>query len=244
GAALAFTVLGAVAANYYAFSPGSVLAARIVLFLALAAAIGAGLALPMLKLNRRRAAHQVEKKCPQFEQRLVTFAERAGQPDPFLELLAADTLDVARNAEPEQIAARSRIVSFASAGAAALIALLWLGAYGPGFLGYGTSLLWGAIPRNEQPFYAIQVEPGNHTIRRKSDQAITARLLGFAARQVRVFARFQSSSKWEEALMRSQPGGSNFEFLFAGVPEPVDYYVEAAGVRSKQFRLNVVDLPE
>src|SRR5216683_406153 len=101
-AALAFTVAGALAANYFAFSSGSVFGARLVLFLALAGALGAGLILPLLRLNRRNAAQQAEHQCPQFEQRLVTFAERVQTPDPFLELLAADTLDVARDAQPER----------------------------------------------------------------------------------------------------------------------------------------------
>jgi hypothetical protein len=243
-AALAFTVLGATLANSFAFSAGSVFLARLVLFLALAGALGAGLIVPLLRLNRRKAAREAEQHCPQFEQRLVTFAERAGRPDPFLELLAADTLEVAREAEPERIAPRKRILSFASMGAVSLAVLLWLGISGPGFLGYGTSLLWGAIPHSERPFYEVQVQPGDHTTRRKSDQIVTARLLGFQTGRVRVFAKFQSSSKWEEAMMRPQPGSPAFEFLFAGVPEAFDYYVEAAGVRSKQFRMSVADLPE
>jgi hypothetical protein len=244
GAALAFTVLGAALANSFAFSPGSVFSARLVLFLALAGAKGSGLIVPLLRLNRRKAAREAEQHCPQFEQRLVTFAERAGRPDPFLELLAADTLEVAREAEPERIAPRKHILSFASVGAIAVAVLLWLGISGPGFLGYGTSLLWGAIPHSDRPFYEVQVQPGNHTIRRKSDQIVTARLLGFQTGRVRVFAKFQGSSKWEEAMMRPQPGSPTFEFLFAGVPEAFDYYVEAAGVRSKQFRMSVADLPE
>lgn len=244
GAALAFTVLGAMLANSFAFSAGSVFSARLVLFLALAGAFGAGLIVPLLRLNRRKAAREAEQHCPRFEQRLVTFAERLQRPDPFLELLAADTLEVAREAEPESIAPRKRILSFASAGAVAVSAILWLGISGPGFLGYGTSLLWGAVPHNDRPFYEVQVQPGDHTIRRKSDQIVTARLLGFQTGRVRVFAKFQSSSKWEEAMMRPQPGSPTFEFLFAGVPEAFDYYVEAAGVRSKQFRMSVADLPE
>ena len=139
--------------------------------------------LPLLRLNRRKAAREAEQQFPQFEQRLLTFAERAERPDPFLELLAADTLEVAREAEPERIAPRKRILSFASAGAASVAVLLWLGISGPGFLGYGTSLLWGAIPHNElQPFYEVQVQPGNHTVRRKSDQIVTARLRRFPDR--------------------------------------------------------------
>ncbi|HKX00726.1 MAG TPA: hypothetical protein VJN43_23495 [Bryobacteraceae bacterium] len=243
-AALLFTLLGAILSNYFGFSPGSVLSARVVLFLALAAAVGAGLVLPQMELNRRRAARQAEEKCPEFGQRLLTFAELAEQPAPFLELLASDTLSVARDAEPERVASKNRILSFASAGAVSAAVLLWLGISGTGFLGYGTQLLWGAIPHDQVPFYEIQVQPGNHTIRRKSDQLVTARLRGFQSGRVRVLAKFQSSSKWEEAPMHPQAGGPGFEFLFAGVPEPVDYYVEAAGVRSAQYRLNVIDLPE
>ena len=56
-------------------------------------------------------------------------------------------------------------------------------------------------------------------------------------------ARYKSSSKWEEARMLPRNNGSAYEFLFAGLPEPVDYYIEAAGVKSKTFTLDVVDLP-
>lgn len=244
GAALTFTILGVLIANYFAFSPPSVLSARFLLFLGLAVALGSGLILPLLLINRRRAAREAERQCPRFEQRLVTFAERSESPDPFLELLAADTLETAREAEPERIAPQRRILGFASAGAVAVAVLLWLGLSGVGFLGYGTKLLWGAIPCELQPFYEVQVQPGNHTIRRKSDQLITARLRAFQSSHARVFAKFQSSSKWEEAQMSPQPGANGFEFLFTGVPEAFDYYVEAGGVRSNRYRINVVDLPE
>jgi hypothetical protein len=244
GAALAFTVLGVLIANYFAFSPPSVWSARLILFFALAAALGAGLIVPLLLLNRRRAAREAERQCPQFEQRLVTFAERAENPDPFLELLAADTLEAAGAAEPERVTPQKWILTFASAGALAVGVLLWLGFSGLGFLGYGTKLLWGAIPRELQPFYEVRVQPGNHTIRRKSDQLITARLRAFQSSHARVFAKFQSSSKWEEAQMSPQPSANGFEFLFTGVPEAFDYYVEAGGVRSNRYRIDVVDLPE
>jgi hypothetical protein len=34
-----------------------------------------------------------------------------------------------------------------------------------------------------KPFYSIQVDPGNRTIRKRADQLITATLLGFTAPQ-------------------------------------------------------------
>ncbi len=43
--------------------------------------------------------------------------------------------------------------------------------------------------------------------------------------------------------MQPQMDGSGFQFLFAGLPENVEYYVQAGPVTSKHFKLRVVDLP-
>jgi len=246
GAALVFTVLAVLVANGFAFSEPSVVWGRVLIFVALALAIGIGLVVPLLRLNRHRAARATERKFPEFEERLLTFTERseANPEDPFLPLLAADTLAVAEHTEPARVAGRSRILSFVSAAAVALIVLIWLGTSGPGYLGYGTSLLWGGLPKGEiTPYYDIFVQPGNHTVRRRSDQIISAQLHGFQAQRVRMFAKYASSSQWEQADMRPRLNGAGFEFLIAGVPESLEYYVEAGGVRSKQYKLNVVDLP-
>ena len=245
-AALVFTVLAVLLANAFAFSDPSVAGARVFLFVAVALAVGAGLVFPLLRLNRRNAARETERKFPEFEERLLTFTERTqtNPADPFLPLLAADTLEVARQAEPARVAGSNRILSFIAGAAGSLIVLVWLGTSGPGFLGYGTSLLWGGLPKGElAPYYDISVAPGNHTVRRLADQLIGAQLKGFQAQRVRMFAKYGSSSKWEQADMRPQTGGPGFEFHIAGVPESLDYYVEAGGVHSKQYHLNVVDLP-
>src|SRR5260370_17443384 len=98
GAALISTVILVMIANSFAFSHSSLLASRTVLFLALALALGAGLLVPLLRLNTRKAAREAEEKFPEFEQRLLTFTERAksGPSDPFRELLPANTLQAAR----------------------------------------------------------------------------------------------------------------------------------------------------
>ena len=87
------------------------------------------------------------------------------------------------------------------------------------------------------------MQPGNHTVRRRADQVITAQLNGFQAQRASVFVKYNSSSKWEQADMRPQLSGTGYEFLIAGVPETLDYYVEAGGVRSRHYRLNAIDLP-
>ncbi len=122
--------------------------------------------------------------------------------------------------------------------------LLWLILAGPGYFGYGASLLWAGTPKSGAGnFYDIVIEPGNKLVRRKADQMVTAQLMGFQAPQVRLFARYKSTSKWEEAAMLPRSNGTAYEFLFAALAEPVEYYVEAAGIRSKQFKLDVIDLP-
>ena len=195
-------------------------------------AIAAALAIPAIRLNRRYAARRAESRYPQFEERLLTFVEKleANPGDPFLPLLAGDALAVAQQAHPAGVARTAWILGFSSAAIAAVLALVWLGTSGPGFLGYGTSLLWAGLPKGgARPYYAIRVDPGNRTIRKRADQVISARLTGFTAPRVRFFARYSSASRWEQAEMRAASGGSSYQFLIAGVSESLDYYVEAGG---------------
>ncbi|MGA9623520.1 MAG: hypothetical protein WBQ65_03540 [Bryobacteraceae bacterium] len=60
-AALALTVVAVLAANYFAFSNWSVLGARVFLFLGLAFALAAALIVPVIRLNRPRAARAAER---------------------------------------------------------------------------------------------------------------------------------------------------------------------------------------
>ncbi len=244
-AALLLTVIAVLLANQFAFSGNSVMGARILLFLGLACALAAVI-IPVIRLNRRSAARRTESRYPQFEERLLTFTERVEQNpnDPFLELLADDAMTVASQARAEEVAKTAWMFSFSTGALVAALVLVWLGMSGPGFWGYGTSLLWGGIPKGVmKPFYSIRVDPGNKTIRKRADQVIGATLSGFTAPKVRIFARYASTSQWEQADMRTGMSSSDYQFLIAGVPESLEYYVEAGGVRSTTYKLNVMDLP-
>src|SRR5580658_9850421 len=141
GSALVATLVLVTLANALAFSNGSVTAARFGLILVLAIAAAAGLALPLRRLTRRRAVGTAEATFPQFQQRLTTFTERDGH-DPFIELLAGDTLEVAQSAQPSQMVTGGRLWGSLAAAVGACAILVWMIASGPGFLGYGASLLW------------------------------------------------------------------------------------------------------
>ena len=80
-------------------------------------------------------------------------------------------------------------------------------------------------------------------MRRNSDLMVTAQLIGLQTQNVRLYARYQSASKWDQVPMKPQAGGSGFQFIFAGLPESVEYYVEAGPLDSKHFNIRVLDLP-
>ena len=245
GSALAATLALVTIANALAFSHGSITAARFALILILGFAAAAGLALPVRRLTRRRAAGTAEAAFPQFQQRLTTFVERDGQ-DPFIELLAADTLAAAQSAGPKQVVTDRRLWMSLGAGAGALAVLVWMIAAGPGFLGFGASLLWTGPHRDKLAFYDLRVTPGDASVRRHADQVISALPTGLKSPSVKLYARFQSSNKWEETAMLPKAAGSfagGYQFLFADLPENVEYYVTAGALTSKHFNIRVTELP-
>ncbi len=243
GTALIVTFVLVLILNHYAFPKTGLVASRSVLFLILAAVIARGIIWPLRLLTRYRAVVKAESAFPQFQQRLVTFAERDQSAEPFIDLLAADTLNVAQTAEPTNLVSNGKYAAWTGAGAVALVVLVWMIMSGPGYLGYGASLLWAGERNNDSPLYDLHVSPGNATVRRNTDQMVMAQLKGLQTEKVRLFARYESASKWEPVAMQAQAGGSKYQFLFAGLPEAVEYYVEAGALKSPHFTIQVADLP-
>src|SRR4029078_5305310 len=81
GAALLATIVAVLVANHFAFSDPSVLGARVLLFVCIALALALGLVVPALALSRRGAVKRIEGRFPEFDQRLLTFAERSDGTD-------------------------------------------------------------------------------------------------------------------------------------------------------------------
>ena len=250
--ALVATIILTAILNAYAFPEGGLAPARVALLALVIAAVCFGLAWPLWRLTVGRSVGRAEKQFPEFEQRLVTFHERenaaeAGSADAnaalFQELLAADTLKVAETAQPQELAPQNRLLWMVGVCAACLGVLVWLVAARPGFIGYGASLLWTGPHKDVPPIYQINVKPGNAAVRRNSDALVTAQVVGLETSKVNLFARYGTGAKWEQVAMQPVEDGSGFQFLFAGLPENVEYYVQAGAAESKHFRFRVVDLP-
>jgi hypothetical protein len=155
GVALGVTLALVLMTNALAFSSTSLTVARVILFIALAISIGFAIVLPLMRLNQRRTAHRAEHAFPEFEERLLTFVERREHADPMLDLLAIDTHKIAERTQAQKVAPSKSIFAFATSAGAATAALAWLILAGPGFLGYGASLLW-AIRASSTTFWSIQ----------------------------------------------------------------------------------------
>ncbi len=247
GSALTVSVTLVFILNQFAFPSHGVTLARIFLIAALVTAAALGIALPLAHLTRARAVRQAEIAAPELEDRLTTFEERANRnDDPFIELLAADTLAHTRETGPDSLVPRNRLTMFAGAGLGCLATLVWIVVAGPGYLGYGASLLWTGAKKNATPFYSLAINPGNVTVRRNSDQLIVAHVTGMKPDKAQLFAHFQSGSGWEPVAMQRAPdadGGASFQFVLAGLPENVEYYVAAGPLTSPHYKVRVVDLP-
>ena len=247
GTALVVTLALVLLLNHFAFPSHGVTGARAGLLAALAAAATLGIAFPLLRVTRARAVREAEAAHSDFQQRLTTFHEREQDgSDPFLELLAADTLSQTQDAAPSSLVPDNRLFALSGAGLACLAVLVWMIAAGPGYLGYGASLLWTGAKRNAPPLYSIAVTPGDVAVRRNSDQLITAHVIGMRPEKVQLFAHYQSASVWEPVAMQMQPdagGAAAYQFVFAGLPENVEYYVAAGPLVSPHYKVRVVDLP-
>ena len=243
--ALAVTVALVLLLNRLAFPAHGITAGRLTIFVALAVAAVFGIVLPVIGVTREWAVGKAEAANPGLEQRLTTFEEQVRKSnDPFLELLAADTLGHTQQTEPHSLVPDNRLFALGGAGVACLAVLVWMMADGPGYLGYGAAMLW--TNRNTAPLYAIAVTPGNVTVRRNSDQLITAHVTGMHPDKARLFAHYASTSGWEPVTMQDEHdsgGGATYQFVFAGLPENVEYYVAAGPLVSTHYKLRVLDLP-
>jgi hypothetical protein len=242
-AVLAATVSGAWASNRLAFSDPSLWWARLGVFLAAAFAVAFGIAVPLLRVNRKRAASEAERRDAEFGERARTLA-KLEIPNSFHHILAEEALGTASRLDPALVAPSPALLGFAAVALAGLGTLWWLTTAAPGTLGHGAALLWKGVPPGGQAFYRIEVLPGDAKVRKGMDQVVEAKLIGFDAPQVRLLVRPKDAVEWETVVMEPKTGAlSSYGFLIAGLSTSLEYRVEAGRVSSATHTLTVLDLP-
>jgi hypothetical protein len=246
-AALVLTLLAVYFGTRRAFDSEFIIGARTVLVLGLAAVVTWLLILPLRALRSTRGVADIERRAPAFDGRIETYDGliRANAATPFVDLLAEDSLRVAAGA-PVTTNVRPREISIPVVVAvAAAVVLVWFAAFGPDNWRYGVRHLWaGWLVEDMLPPQRIAVLPGDGTVRRGGDLLIEAAAEGFDPTTMDLYARFASRTDWQAVPMRRVRGGEGFDFTFFAVREELRYYVAAAGVRSQEYGVEVVDLPE
>ena len=238
----------------FRFSPTSIVAFRIVTYVVL---IAAGWWLFVRPVSRRvsdeRVALYLEEHEPSLQAALLSAVEESKKenhaaaanhsPQIVRRLIESAVekvrnADMGRNVEQRQLTRSSGLL----AGAAACAVLLFV--FGPDYLRHGISaLLLPAGNVEAASPYRIDVLPGDATVARGADQTVTARLVGFDAESVNLFMRAGANAQFERLPLVPVDETDQFEVLLFDLQNGTDYFVEAAGVESSRFTLDVVDLP-
>ncbi len=160
--------------------------------------------------------------------------------DRLVQMAVAKCRELDATREVERRAVRRHLVSI---GAVLALAVL-LVVFGPAFLRHGVSALL-ILSRSAEAAspYRIEVHPGNAAVPRGSDQSVSAKLLGFTSIDAALMMRTAPSGTFERVPLIAGADRSAFEGMIFHLDKPVDYYVEANGVRSPTFTMTLVDLP-
>jgi hypothetical protein len=250
---LAFAVVFIVSAwgiDRLRYGSGSVLAARLALYAALLALVVRYLVLPFRnRVTDQQVALYLEEHEPTLEAAVVSAVDasgmRAGAPHvspAFVREVVERAIAACRRVEDgrriEKAVLRQLSAATVIALAAGALALL----FGPPFLRHAAPFLvvpWNA--RAASP-YAIEVTPGDSTVARGADQAVTARLHGFDAERVEIAVQAGEDGEWKRLPMTADEGGGAYQMMLFDLGASTRYFVEASGVRSPVYRLEVADL--
>ena len=199
------------------------------------------------KISDARIALLVEEKC-RLEDRLVTaveFAEDTRDASPaIVDRLVNDAGARSSSVNVEKIVDPRYSYGYGTVSCVIVLVLLGLFVLRFSPLSDGMAALYSpdgdAVSANAT---FINVSPANARVPRGSDQKIKADLHGFDSSIAQVFIRRLDSDRWIGNPMEPAKNSNEFQFLIFNIQDSVTYYIEAAGIKSLEFTLDVADLP-
>jgi hypothetical protein len=254
GAGIGTVLVAAYGLEQFRFSPAAIVTARVVTYLVLA---GLGWFFFVRPLARRVTDQQValylEEHEPSLHELLLSAvdagssardSEKTGESAAMLERLVESAIekceetDLGRGLERRSLWRSAAVMGGIALAAAAIFTI------GPAYLRQGALAVLVPVSNVEAASpYRIDVQPGNATVARGADVTVTARLSGFTAAEVDLFTRAGAGAPFERAAMISSGEDGAFETIFFGLRQSLDYFVQAAGVRSSVFRIEAAELP-
>src|SRR5262245_7365941 len=249
-AAIGFVLLllTAYGMDWARFTPAAIFTGRVLLPTAILGCLAWFLIRPLRqRVTDEQVALYLEEHEPSLQATLLSAVEasRVGKPESAalvrrvieqaIEKCAA--VDAPRQAD--RLPLRRYATVLATIGVVVLLSLVW----GPGFLRNGVSQLFQVSTDLEAKVpYQIEVTPENATVHREADQQISAKLIGFTSEDAVIMVKRGPNEKFEPLPMVLNEKGV-YEGMIFDIVAPLEYRVEADRVKTKTFRINVVELP-
>jgi hypothetical protein len=234
------------------FSPTAVLAFRIFAYVALVGVAVRFLILPLARrVSDERIALYLEEHEPSLEAQLLSaieFGRTEGDTSrdfspALVERLVRNAaeqcrlIDFGRRVEAKSLVRSSGLL----VGVTMLSAVVLL--ISPPFLRHGTPYLvplGGGQPDNP---YRIEVTPGNTRVAKGAEVEIAARLFNFDSDQVEIAVQRTRQGEWERYPMTLEEETGEYLFFLLDLDDESEYFVEASGIRSPLYRIDVAELP-
>ena len=241
-------ILSAFVLQWMRFTAESIFAFRILLAAVVALLAYVFFVRPLLRrVTDEQVALYLEEHEPSLEAAIISAveADRAGpstESPALVRKLVATAVEKCRAIEDGRRVERDLVRRYSGAlgGVVALAALIFL--LGPAYMRHALSALL-VISRSVEAAapYRIEVTPGHSTIPRGADQPISAKLVGFQSDQAVLMIRKSQTAAFERVpLIRSE---DKYEGTLFDVAAPIEYFVEAVGVRSAVYTIKVADMP-
>ncbi|MEW6322029.1 MAG: DUF4175 family protein, partial [Acidobacteriota bacterium] len=248
-AAAATLVVAAFALETVRFSPGAILAGRILTVAALAGFAAWFIVRPLRRrVTDDQVALYLEEHEPSLDLAVVSAWQArssglAEQSPALVRRLVEQAVERCHSVEEGRRVERGPTRRYAGAAAAVVAAAVMFFAFGPPYLRHALSAMF-AFTRSVEAAapYRIDVTPGHATVPKGADQAVTALASGFDAADAALVLRRGDATAFERVPMLKGENGA-FDAMLFDLAEPIEYFVEAAGVRSPVFTLEVAELP-
>ena len=250
GLGLVVFLLSAYGLESWRFTPSSIVTFRIIFALAFVGLTAYLLVRPLMRpATDEQVALYLEEHEPSLQAAIISAVE-AGRLQGGLAYSASlvgrlvqSAVEKCREIEGGRGVERQAVRRYGAILMAMGVAAIALFVLGPAYLRHALSALLIVSGDVEAAApYRIEVTPGNATVPKGADQTITARLSGFAADQASLMVRKKPEAAYERVpLLKGDDG--KYEGMLFDLAGPVEYMVEANGVRSSSYTLRVVELP-
>jgi hypothetical protein len=218
------------------FSPGAIIAFRLIAALVFAGLVWTFLVRPIRReVSDSQVAMYLEENDPSLEAAILSAIEAtsgsviAQDHSPHLvDKLVQQAIDQCRSAHRGHHVDKQALKRHVMALGGVAVAALLLVILGPAYLRHGLSALLVITRAAEKSSpYSIEVKPGDAKIPRGSDQAVTARLVGFTHKEATLMARNSQAAQFERIPLIAGANPAAFEGMLFHLDKGTQYYVES-----------------